>query len=119
MSYDVQIGRLISGRREAEGRGIFLLCNTDQTIREISTFTPHEGIFVSRNDIENALYDFCKSAICNYIEEESNEDVYTFSICTDSYHSSYLVYINDQASLEEIAADYLLRKLSRKLLENG
>lgn len=106
MSYDVQIGRLISGRREVEGKGIFLLCNTDQTIREISTFAPHEGIFVSRNDIENALYDFCKSAIYNYIEEESNEDVYTFSICTDSYHSSYLVYINDQASLEEIAADY-------------
>ncbi|MGE7020965.1 DUF4303 domain-containing protein [Solibacillus cecembensis] len=106
MSYDVQIGRLISGRRELEGRGTYLQCTTDQTILEISTFGPEDGIFISRNDIENALYDFCKSAISNYIEEESNEDVYTFSIYTDSYHGSYLVYINDQASLEEIADDY-------------
>ncbi|MEG0384107.1 MAG: DUF4303 domain-containing protein [Solibacillus sp.] len=106
MSYDVQIGRLISGRRKLEGRGTYLQCTTDQTIQEISTFGSHDGIFVSRNDIENALYDFCKSAICNYIEEESNEDVYTFSIYTDSYHSSYLVYINNQASLEQTVDDY-------------
>lgn len=105
MSYDVQIGRLISGRRELEGRGTYLQCTTDQTIQEISTFGPEDGKFISRNDIGNALYEFCKSAISNYIEEESNEDVYTFSINTDSYHGGYLVYINDQASLEEIVDD--------------
>ncbi|MCH7324010.1 DUF4303 domain-containing protein [Solibacillus sp. MA9] len=105
MSYDVQIGRLISGRREVEGKGTYLQCTTDQTIQEISTFGPEDGLFISRKDLENALYDFCKSAISNYIKEESNEDVYTFSIYTDSYHSSYLVYINDQATLEEVADD--------------
>lgn len=105
MSYDVHIGKLISGRRGLEGRGIFLLCTTDQTIQEISTFGPHEGIYISRGDVENALYDFCKSAISNYIEEENNKDVYTFSIYTDSYNGSYVVYINNRASLDQTAAD--------------
>ncbi|MFJ5792661.1 hypothetical protein ACIP9G_21605 [Lysinibacillus sp. NPDC093197] len=105
MSYDVHIGKLINGRRELEGKGMFLLCSTDQTIQEISTFSPQEGIFISRSAIENALYDFCKSAISNYIEEGSNEDVYTFSIYTDSYNGSYLVYMNNRASLDESVTD--------------
>ncbi|MFJ5764998.1 hypothetical protein ACIP9C_06535 [Lysinibacillus sp. NPDC093210] len=105
MSYDVHVGKLISGRRKLEGRGTYLLCTTDQSIQEISTFGPHEGIFVSRSDIENALYDFCKSAISNYIEEGRNKDVYTFSIYTDSYNGSYLVYMNNQASLDHNVAD--------------
>jgi len=105
MSYDVQIGRLISGTRELEGKGQFLLCTTAQTIQEITTFDPHEGIFVSRSDLENALYDFCKTAISNYIEEGRNADVYTFSIYTDSYNGSYIVYINNRASLEQTVAD--------------
>ncbi|MFJ7405022.1 MULTISPECIES: hypothetical protein [unclassified Lysinibacillus] len=109
MSYDVQIGRLISGRRELEGKGMFLLCSTAQTIQEISTFDPYEGIFVSRSDLENALYDFCKSAISNYIEEGRNKDVYTFSIYTDSYNGSYVVYINNRASLEQTVADCYAR----------
>ncbi|MFJ7665738.1 hypothetical protein ACIQXI_01440 [Lysinibacillus sp. NPDC097195] len=105
MSYDVQIGRLISGTRALEGKGVFLLCSTDQTIQEISTVASYEGIFVSRNDIENALYDFCKLAITSYIEEGRNKDVYTFSIYTDSYNGSYLVYINNRASLEQSVAE--------------
>lgn len=105
MSNDVQIGRLINGTRELEGKGTFLLCSTAQIIQEITTFNPHEGIFVSRKDLENALYDFCKSAISNYIEEGRNKDVYTFSIYTDSYNGSYIVYINNRASLEQTVAD--------------
>lgn len=109
MSYDVHIGRLISGRRGLEGSGVFLLCKTDQTIQEIKVFCSDEGIFISRKDIENALYDFCKSALSTYIEEGGNKDVYTFSIYTDSYNGSYIVYINNRASLEQTAADYYAR----------
>lgn len=106
MSYDVHIGRLISGRRGLEGSGVFLRCTTDQTIQEITAFGPDEGIFISRTDVENSLYDFCKSALSNYIEEGRNKDVYTFSIYTDSYNGSYIVYINNQASLDQTVADY-------------
>lgn len=109
MSYDVHIGKLISGRRGLEGRGIFLLCTTDQTIQEITAYGPDEGIFISRKDVENALYDYCKSALSTYIEEGGNKDVYTFSIYTDSYNGSYIVYINNRASLEQTAADYYTR----------
>lgn len=105
MSYDVQIGRLISGTRDLEGKGMFLLCTTSQTIQEIPTYDPYEGILISRNDFENALYDFCKSAISSYIEEGRNKDVYTFSIYTDSYNGSYIVYINNRASIEQTVAD--------------
>ena len=63
MNYEVHIGKLIRGRRELEGKGIFLRCTTDQRIQEIATFGTQEGIFISRRDVENALYDFCKSAL--------------------------------------------------------
>ena len=106
MSYDVHIGRLINGSRELEGKGSFLLCTTNQTIQEISTFAAHDGNFFSRSDIEDGLYDFCKLAISTYIEEESNKDVYTFSIYTDSYNGSFLVYINDRNTLAQTAVDY-------------
>lgn len=109
MSYDVHTGKLISGIRRLEGKGVFLLCTTDQTIQEITAFTPDEGIFISRKDVENALYDFCKSALTAYIEEGENKDVYTFSIYTDSYNGSYIVYINNQASLEQTADEYYER----------
>lgn len=109
MSYDVHTGKLISGIRRLEGKGVFLLCTTDQTIQEITAFTPDEGIFISRKDVENALYDFCKSALTAYIEEGGNKDVYTFSIYTDSYNGSYIVYINNQASLDQTADEYYER----------
>ncbi|MFJ7646134.1 hypothetical protein ACIQ1H_01220 [Lysinibacillus sp. NPDC097279] len=118
MSYDVEIGKLLSGRRELKDKGKFLLCSTNQTIQEISTFAPHEGKFVSRGAMENALYDFCKCAISNYIEEGSNKDVYTFSLYTDSYNGSYLVYINNRASLDENVAD-CYASYQEKYLING
>lgn len=106
MSYDVHIGKLISGRRELEGKGSYLLCTANQTIQEITTFGSEDGIFISTRDLENALYDFCQSAIANYIEEGGNKDVYTFSLYTDSYNGSYIVYINNQDSLEQTVAQY-------------
>ncbi|QTD41517.1 hypothetical protein [Sporosarcina sp. Te-1] len=109
MNYDVHIGKLISGRRELEGKGIFVRCTTDQTIQEISEFGPQEGIFISRRDVENALCDFCKSALSAYIEEGRNKDVYTFSINTDSYNGSYIVYINNQASIDQTVNEYYAR----------
>ncbi len=118
MSYDVHIGRLISGRRELEGKGSYLLCTANQTIQEITTFGSKDGIFISTRDLENALYDFCKSAIARYIEEGRNKDVYTFSLYTDSYNGSYIVYINNRYSLEQTVAQYYAQ-YQESYLETG
>ncbi|SCW82305.1 protein of unknown function [Paenibacillus tianmuensis] len=109
MSYDVHIGKLISGKRGLEGKGTYLLCTPDKKIQEITTFGPQDGIFVSRKDMENALYDFCKSALSKYIEEGRNKDVYTFSIYTDSYCGRYVIYINNLDSLNQTADKYYAR----------
>ena len=106
MIYDVHIGKLISGRRELEGKGVYLLCTTDRKIQEIPTFSPEDGVFVSREDMENALYDFCKSALSTYIDEGRNKDVYSFSIYTDSYYGSYVIYINNCSSLDQTVDTY-------------
>lgn len=107
--YDVHIGKLISGKRALEGKGNYLLCSPQRSIEEITSFSPDEGIFVSRQDVENALYDFCKAALASYVEEGRNKEVYTFSIYTDTYPSSYVVYINNRASLDETVDEYFAR----------
>lgn len=107
--YDVDIGKLISGRRALEGIGKYWLCSPQRSIEEISSFSPNEGIFVSRQDVENELYDFCKAALASYVEEGKNKEVYTFSIYTDTYSSSYVVYINNRASLNETVDEYFAK----------
>lgn len=116
-SYDVHIGKLISGRRALEGDGIYLLCTPDKEILEVGSYGPDDGIFVSSKDMEDALYDFCKSALDDYVADGHNQDVYTFSIFTDSYHGSYVIYINNLAVLnqtvDEAYVDYQKRYLEK------
>ena len=116
-SYDVDIGKLISGRRELEGSGTYIICSPDKEIVEVST-KPETGIFVSSKDIEDALYDFCKSAINEYIAEGNNQDVYTFSIFTDTAYGSYVIYINNVESLNQSVDEAYLR-YQEKFHENG
>lgn len=112
-SYDVHIGKLISGRRELEGSGSYILCTPDKQIVEIDSTRLHEGIFVSTAEMEDALYEYCKSAMDEYIAEGNNEDVYTFSIYTDTYHGSYIIYINNQNTLNEMVEDSYTRERKR------
>ncbi|VTR31572.1 Uncharacterised protein [Actinobacillus pleuropneumoniae] len=37
-AYDMQIGKLISGQRDLEGSGIYMLCAPDKTISEVVPF---------------------------------------------------------------------------------
>ncbi|MFD7522334.1 hypothetical protein [Paenibacillus chitinolyticus] len=67
-----------------EGGGSYLLCTPDKTIIEADSLGPNDGILVSSKDVEDALYEFCKSAIDDYAAEGNNKDVYTFSIYTDT-----------------------------------
>jgi len=117
-SYDVHIGKLISGRRSLEGSGIFLLCTPEQEIMEIDSYRPDDGTFVSSKDMEDALYEFCMSAISDYIADGNNKDVYTFSIYTDTYHGSYVIYINNLASLNQSVDEAYIR-YQKQYLEEG
>ncbi|WP_282935968.1 DUF4303 domain-containing protein [Paenibacillus sp. RC67] len=99
-SYDVHIGKLISGRRGLEGSNKYLLCTPNKEIIEVE-LKPEDGIFISSKDMEDALYEYCISALQDYIQDGNNQDVYTFSIYTDSYHGSYIIYINNLASLNQ------------------
>ncbi|WP_139996596.1 DUF4303 domain-containing protein [Paenibacillus paridis] len=100
-AYDVHIGKLISGKRPLEGGGGYLLCTPDKDIVEIDSRSSVNGIFVSSKDVEDALYEFCQSALDDYIASGNNKDVYTFSIYTDTYHGSYLIYINNLECLNQ------------------
>ncbi|MHA6482371.1 DUF4303 domain-containing protein [Paenibacillus sp. strain BS8-2] len=117
-SYDVHIGKLISEKRELEGNGIYLICTPEKEILEVSTHRPENGVFISSKDIEDALYDFCRSAIEDYILEGNNKDVYTFSIYTDTYYGSYVIYINNMASLNQ-SVDENYASYQNKYLETG
>ncbi|WP_165861372.1 SMI1/KNR4 family protein [Paenibacillus paeoniae] len=117
-AYDVHIGKLISGRRSLEGSGSYLLCTTDKTIVEINSVQPVEGIVVRAQDWEDALYEFCLSAIDEYIAEGNNKEVYTFSIYTDTYHGSYIIYINNQESLNHSVEEAFAHD-RQKDLESG
>ena len=117
-SYDVHIGKLISGRRELEGNEIYLLCTPDKEIVEVSTHKPENGILVGSKDMEDALYDFCKSALDDYIQEGNNKDVYTFSIYTDTYYGSYVIYINNLASLNQ-SVDEAYVRYQKNYIERG
>ncbi|MCR8844473.1 hypothetical protein NQ117_12335 [Paenibacillus sp. SC116] len=99
--YDVHIGKLISGRRDLEGFGKYMRCTPDQTIVEIDSSIASEGIVVSAKEIEDALYEYCTSALEDYITEGNNKDIYTFSIYTDTYHGGYVIYINNLESLNQ------------------
>lgn len=114
MIYDVHIGKLISGRRELEGKGRYILCSTNQTIEEITSHSLPNAIFVSRKDIENELYDFCKLALSSFVEEEGrNKEVYTFSIYTDSYYGTYIIYLNNYALLNKTIDTYYAKRKER------
>lgn len=112
-AYDVDISKLISGNRELEGSGSYILCTPDKQIVEIDSTRLREGMFVSAKHIEDALYEYCRSAVEEYITEGNNEDVYTFSIYTDTYHGSYVIYINNQNTLNEMVEDYYTRERER------
>lgn len=117
-AYDVHIGKLISGRRELDGSGGYILCTPDKKIIEMDSISSTDGIVVSSKDVEEALYEFCKSALRNYIAEGNNKDVYTFSIYTDTYHGDYVIYINNleclNQSVEEALEHNRQRYLERK-----
>ncbi|MGO4547194.1 hypothetical protein AB4Z29_20645 [Paenibacillus sp. 2TAB23] len=117
-SYDVHIGKLISGRRELEGSGIYMICTPEKEIVEVSTHIPENGIFVGSKDMEDALYDFCRSALDDYIRDGNNKDVYTFSIYTDTYYGSYVIYINNMLSLNKSVDEGYVR-YQQKYLETG
>ncbi|WP_239618893.1 hypothetical protein [Cohnella mopanensis] len=117
-SYDVHIGKLIRGRRELEGSETYLLCTPDKEIVEVGTHKPENGILVGSKDVEDALYEFCKSALDDYIQNGNNNDVYTFSIYTDTYHGSYVIYINNLSSLNQ-SVDEAYIKYQRQYLEKG
>ncbi|KRE86570.1 hypothetical protein ASG89_11240 [Paenibacillus sp. Soil766] len=117
-SYDVHIGKLISERRELEGSGTYLICTPDKDILEVDSYAPEDGKFISSKDIEDALYEFCQSALDDYIADGSNKDVYTFSIYTDSYNGSYVIYINNQASLND-SVDSAYVRYQKQYLEKG
>ncbi len=117
-TYDVRIGKLISGKRELEGKGRFWLCTPDKEILEVDANSLEAGVLITSKDIEDALYEYCLSAIAQYIQDENNKDVYTFSIFTDSYHGSYIIYINNLASLNETVDNDFVR-CQKKFLENG
>lgn len=106
-AYDVHIGKLISGKRGLEGSGSYILCTPDQEIFEIESSRPSEGIVVGSKDVEDALYEFCQSALDDYTAEGNNEDVYTFSIYTDTYHGSYVIYINNLKGLDQSVEESL------------
>ncbi|MCQ6561254.1 hypothetical protein [Paenibacillus mendelii] len=108
-AYDVHIGKLISGRRDLEGGGSYFLCTPDKKIVEMDSLSSIDGIVVSATDVEDALYEFCIAALDVYAAEGNNKDVYTFSIYTDTYHGSYVIYINNLEGLNhsvEEALDY-------------
>lgn len=99
--YDVEIGKLISGRRDLEGSGTYFLCTPDKRIVEIDSYSSIDGIVVTSQDIEDALYEFGKAAVDDYIAKGNNKDVYTFSIQTDTVHGSCVIYINNLESLNQ------------------
>ncbi|TVX89746.1 hypothetical protein [Paenibacillus agilis] len=105
--YDMHIGKLISGRRDLEGKGGYILCTPDQTIVEIDSTSSINGMIVSAKDIGDALYEYCKSALDDYIAEGNNKDIYTFSIYTDTYHGSYIIYINNLEGLNQSVEEAL------------
>lgn len=105
-SYDVHIGKLISGKRKLEGEGSYLLCTPDKQIIEVLPPLPQEAIVIRAQDMENALYQYCLSALEHYIAEGHNRDVYTFSIYTDTYHGSYVIYINNMECLKQSVEQY-------------
>lgn len=117
-SYDVHIGKLISGKRELEGKGRFWLCTPDKEILEVDSYCPEDGVLITSKDMEDALYEFCLSAIEQYIQDDNNKDVYAFSIFTDTYHGSYIIYINNLASLNE-SVDRDFVRCQKMFLENG
>ncbi|MFB7814943.1 hypothetical protein [Paenibacillus chitinolyticus] len=41
-AYDVDIGKLISEKRELEGGGSYLLCTPDKTIIEVDSLGPND-----------------------------------------------------------------------------
>ncbi|MBD8497919.1 DUF4303 domain-containing protein [Paenibacillus arenosi] len=117
--YDVHISKLINGRRALEGTGKYMRCTPDQTIVEIDSGTAIDGIVVSAKDVEDALYEYCTAALEDYIAEGNNSDVYTFSIHTDTYHGSYIIYINNLESLNQSVEQTLSRSLQQKNRRNN
>ncbi|WP_372009103.1 DUF4303 domain-containing protein [Paenibacillus chitinolyticus] len=63
--------------------------------------------------MEDALYEFCKSAMDDYAAEGNNKDVYTFSIYTDTAHGSFVIYINNLESLNRSVEKALDRDRQR------
>lgn len=106
-AYDVQIGKLISGKRELDGNGSYILCTPDRKIIETNSIGPNDGIMVSSKQVEDSLYKFCKSALSEYIAEGKNNDVYTFSIFTDTAHGNYVIYINNLEDLNLTVEEHL------------
>lgn len=100
-AYDMHIGKLISGRRDLEGSGLYILCTPDKTIVELDSIQTNDVHLVSSKNLEDALYEFCQSAMDNYVSEGNNQDIYAFSIYTDTYHGSYVIYINNLEGLDQ------------------
>ncbi|MGI2295988.1 hypothetical protein [Paenibacillus sp. GXUN7292] len=98
-AYDVDIGMLMNGKRELQGTGRYYCCTPNKTIYEIDSYEDNNGILINASNMEDALYEFCVSALKQYREEDNNHDVYTFSLNIDTYHGSCTVYINNTESL--------------------
>jgi len=50
-AYDVEIGKLISGRRDLEGGGTYFLCTPDKKIVEIDSYSSTDGIVLTSQDV--------------------------------------------------------------------
>lgn len=68
-AYDMHIGKLIRGRRDLEGGGMYLLCTPDKTIVEVDSLQANDVNVVTSKDLEDALYEFCLSALDHYVSE--------------------------------------------------
>ncbi|PZD96757.1 hypothetical protein DNH61_06050 [Paenibacillus sambharensis] len=97
--YDVHIGRLLNGKRKLEGEGAYLVCVPGQQSYKVESLEGITGKYISAKDIEDLLYQYCRESIEEFVETEHNDDVYTFSLYTDSSNGSYLVCINNLETL--------------------
>lgn len=117
--YDVHIGKLINGKRELKGGGVYLVCTPEKEIIEVNSLDEYEGKFVTEREIENLLYNFCKETIIEFAASNDNENVYTFSIYTDAAHGSYIVYINNLDALNKSVEHAYQRHQQRYLEEQN
>lgn len=64
-AYDMQIGKLISGQRDLEGDGMYMLCAPDKTIAEVDSLRrtrPKRGAVIEQGESgKGSPYSFWKT----------------------------------------------------------